>query len=125
MAPPPLGSISPRTLWFSRFHSNVKNVNGMKLWSMLSSKALEMRLFVGDNYFVSVLASKFGGCQSNWIYYIDDSINFRQNVSIACDMGIYSTGSFQYVIEDESVTIRSENIEYSRIRVRDEQSTAQ
>ncbi|BFG37753.1 putative F-box protein [Prunus yedoensis var. nudiflora] len=62
-------------------------------------------LFVGDNYFVSILASKCGGCQSNCIYYIDDSINFRQNVSIACDMGIYSTGSFQYVIEDESFEV--------------------
>ncbi|KAH0994319.1 hypothetical protein GBA52_018183 [Prunus armeniaca] len=47
-------------------------------------------LFVGDNYSVSVLASKFGGCQPNCIYFTDDSINFRQNASIACDMGIFN-----------------------------------
>ncbi|KAI5352997.1 hypothetical protein L3X38_005889 [Prunus dulcis] len=47
-------------------------------------------LFVGDNYSVSVLASKFGGCQPNCIYFTDDSINFRQNAYIACDMGIFN-----------------------------------
>ncbi|VVA35359.1 PREDICTED: F-box [Prunus dulcis] len=47
-------------------------------------------LFVGDNYSVSVLASKFGGCQPNCIYFTDDSINFRQNAYIACDMGMFN-----------------------------------
>ncbi|XP_034203859.1 F-box protein At2g26160-like [Prunus dulcis] len=47
-------------------------------------------LFVGDNYSLSVLASKFRGCQPNCIYFTDDSINFRQNAYIACDMGIFN-----------------------------------
>jgi hypothetical protein len=48
-------------------------------------------LFLGDNDSISVLASKFPGCQPNSIYYTDDYIDTKPYYpNWAVDMGIYN-----------------------------------